>query len=158
MLTVAELLDELKLMPPEATVEVWYPADTRGTYDVDVDVRLLPIHDHDQQPVAIAICATRPLCARTAVFPIECWTPADVELTDRTGHRHPLCATHTLPAWDDPMMRVTAVYGGPGAPGWTIAAQLLQDRWGNEPDVAAWAAHPAPWTAPLPHQPAPAAA
>ena len=152
MLTVADLLDELKLMPPEATVEVWYPADTGGTYDVDVDVKFQAIHDHDQLPVAIAICASRPLCAEQAAGEV-CWCPADVELTDRTGHRHPLCAPHATAAWDDPGMRVTAVYGGPGAPGWAVAAHLLADRWSDEPAVVAWAAHPARWNLQLPAQP-----
>ena len=151
MLTVAELLEELKFMPPESTVEVWYPADARGAYDVDVDVKLLAIHDHDQLPVAIAICASRPLCADQTGE--ACWYPADVELTDRTGHRHPLCADHAAVAWDDPGMRVTAVYGGPGAAGWAAAAGLLAGRWPDEPAVAAWVAHPARWVLELPAQP-----
>ncbi len=156
MLTVAQLLDELQLMAPEAAVEVWYPADTGGSYDVDIDVKLQIVHDHDQHPVAIAIIAARPPCSAHAQDPAadSCWASADVELTDRTGHRHPLCGPHATASWDGDLNTwVTAVYGGPAGPGWVIAARLLDLRWGDEPDVAAWIAHPAPWRIPLPSQP-----
>lgn len=154
MLIVSELLEALRLMPPDAAVEVWYPADARGAYDVEVDVKLQLIHDHE--PVAIAIIAARPTCSNGAEDPTaeRCWARADVELTDRTGHRHSLCGPHAAVVWDgDPNTRVSVVYGGPGGLGWAIAARLLERRWGEDPDIAAWAAHPAPWLVPLPHQP-----
>jgi len=158
VLTVAQLTETLRHMPPDATIEVWSLAGTHGSYDVDVNVQ--QVHDHDQAPVALAIIAARADCSHTAEDPDadnECWRRADIELTDRTGHRHPLCSAHREPAWDgDLHTRVTDVYGGPGGPGgpgWETAASLLQRRWGAEPAVASWVGRPAPWLVPLPHQP-----
>jgi len=157
VLTVAQLTETLRQMPPDATIEVWSLAGTHGSYDVDVDVKVQPIHDHDHAPVALAIIAGRPDCSHAAEDPDaddECWRRADIELTDRTGHRHPLCGAHAEPAWDgDLHTRVTGVYGGPGGPGWETAASLLQRRWGAEPAIASWVAHPAPWLVPFPQQP-----
>jgi hypothetical protein len=149
VLTVAELLTELQLMPPESHVEVWYPAGCPATLRSDVDVALQAVHDNDQNPVALAVIANRPVCADP-----DCRARADLELTDRTGQRHPLCAQHASAVWwCDTALRVTGVFGGPGAPGWTTAAILLKARWAAEPAITAWAAHPARWTVPLPAQP-----
>ncbi len=154
VLTVAQLTQTLLQMPPDAIIEVWSLAGAHGPYEADVDVKVQPIHDHDQVPVAIAIVAARPDCSHTAGADDECWRRADVELIDRTGHRHPLCSAHADLVWEgDPHTRVTDVYGGQGGAGWEVAADLLDRRWGEDLAVASWVAHPARWQVPLPQQP-----
>jgi hypothetical protein len=149
VLTVAKLQEELQLMPPESVVEVWYPTHDGTSLQTDVDVTLQAVHDVDQEVVGLAVIATRPIC-----FDPNCRARASLELEDRTGYRHRLCSGHAgLAWWADDGLRITAVFGGPGADGWSTAAMLLRPRWPDDPAIAAWAALPARWNAPLPQQP-----
>jgi len=134
VLTVAQLTETLRQMPPDATIEVWSLAGTHGSYDVDVDVKVQPIHDHDQAPVALAIIAARPDCSHTAEDPgadNECWRRADIELTDRTGHRHPLCSAHAEPAWDGELNGAPGV--GTGVVGRVPTSDASESRLSSQP-------------------------
>lgn len=142
-------------MPAGSPVEVWYPTG-RGAQRATVDVTVA--FWADQEPACVVLRVVDPVCTDEGWLG-GCGWPAEVEVRDRTGHRHRLCGDHADAFWaGDPAARLTAVFGGPADPGWKTAWALLYRRWAADPVIAVWLEHPAPWAVPLPDQPSAEAA
>lgn len=154
MLTAGQLrrwLDE-GAVPDEARLEVWYPSSASGQFVEDVDVAIQDVHDNMGTAIALAFVAARPRCAGAGDE--RCARKADVELVDRTGHRHRACVHHATEIWNvDRRTRINQVYGAARTAGWAWAVTALWERWPDEPTVREWTNLPAPWDAPLPEQP-----